>query len=157
MPEIVRWDPFGEMTQLRHTMGRLFEEGFPRPWRLLTWETGDGFCPLDLYETDEEVVLKASMPGIKPEDVDISITGDVLTVKGQAKEEEEVKKPNYYRQERRRGTFARSVTLPVQVESDKAEAVFEHGVLTLRMPKAEAVRPKTIKVKAKGLIEGEKK
>ena len=157
MAEIVRWDPFGEMTHLRRTMDRLFEEGFPRPWRLLTWETGEGFCPLDLYETDEEIILKASMPGVKPEHVDISITGDVLTVKGKAKKEEEEKRPNYYRQERRCGTFARSVTLPVQVEPEKAEAVFEDGTLTLRMPKAEAVKPKTIKVKAKGLIEGEKK
>lgn len=157
MAEIVRWDPFGELASMRRAMDRLFEEGFPRPWRLLTWEAGEGFCPLDLYETDDEVVLKASMPGVKPEDVDISITGETLTIKGESKEEQEEKRPNYYRQERRCGSFARSVTLPVQVESEKAEAVFEHGVLTLRLPKAEAVKPKTIKVKAKGLIEAEKK
>ena len=78
-------------------------------------------------------------------------------MKGEAKEEEEVKESSYYRRERRHGTFARSVTLPAEVESEKAEAVFENGVLTLRMPKAEALKPKTIEVKAKGLIEGEKK
>jgi HSP20 family protein len=149
MAEIVRWSPFGELASMRRAMDHLFEEGRTRPWRILTWESGNGFFPLDLYETDEEVVVKASMPGVKPEELDISITGDVLTVKGEAREEEEEKRHDYYRRERRRGTFARSVTLPVQVESEKVEAVFEHGVLTLRMPKAEAVRSKTIKVQAK--------
>lgn len=149
MAEIVRWEPFGELASMRRAMGHLFGEGFVRPWRIVSWESGDGFFPLDLYETDEEVVLKASIPGLKPEQVDISITGDVLTIKGEASEEEEVKESSYYRRERRHGTFTRSVTLPVEVESEKAEAVFEHGVLTLRLPRSEAVRPKTIKVHAK--------
>jgi HSP20 family protein len=149
MAQIVRWSPFGELVGMRRAMDHLFEEGPTRPWRILTWEPGNGFFPLDLYETEEEVVVKASLPGVKPEELDISITGDVLTVKGEAKEEEEEKRPDYYRRERRHGTFARSVTLPTEVESEKAEAAFEHGVLTLRMPKAEAVRSKTIKVHAK--------
>jgi HSP20 family protein len=154
---IIRWDPFGEMVHLRRTMDRLLDDSFPRPWRLVGWENGEAFLPLDVYETDDELVVKASLPGIKPEDVDVSITGDTLSIKGEYKAEEEEKKRNYYRQEHRFGSFHRAITLPTKVESDKTEAVFEHGVLTLTMPKAEAMKPKTIKVKARGMIEGEKK
>lgn len=154
MADITRWDPFREITDFRDAMDRLFERGFSRPWRLLTWETGEGFFPVDLYETDDEVVVKGSLLGVKPEDVEISVTGDTLTIRGETKEEQEEKKPNYYRQERRYGAFQRSLTLPVRVDADKADAVFEQGVLSLRLPKAAEVRPKTIQVKAKGLIEG---
>ncbi len=157
MANITRWDPFGEMATLRRAVDRWFGESVPRPWRLLGWEAGEAYFPLDLYETEEAVVVKASLPGVKPEDVDITITGETLTIKGEAKHEEEEEKPNYYRQECCYGSFVRSVSLPSQVESDKAEAVFENGVLKLTIPKAAAARPKTIKVKAKGTIEGKKK
>jgi HSP20 family protein len=153
---ITRWDPFGEMVHLRQAMDRLFDESFTRPWRLLDRE-GETFVPLDVYETEGDLVVKVSLPGVKPEDVDVSISGDTLSIKGEFKFEEETKKPSYYRQERRYGSFHRALTLPTEVEADKAEAVFEHGVLTLTMPKAETVKPKTIKVKARGMIEGEKR
>jgi len=156
MANITRWDPFGEVVHLRHAMDRLFDDTFTRPWRIVGWDGGDAFVPLDVFETEDELVVKASLPGIKPEDVDVSITGDTLSIKGEFKAEEETKKPSYYRQERRYGSFHRALTLRAQVEPDKAEAVFEHGVLTLTMPKAESVKPKTIKVKARGMIEGEK-
>jgi len=155
MVDIARWDPFREMTDLRETMDRLFDRGFARPWRLLTWETADGLFPVDVYETDDEVVVKASLPGVKPEEIEISITGDTLTIKGETKEEHEEKKPNYYRQERRAGSFQRSLTLPVRVDADKADATFDDGVLHLRLPKVAEVRPKTIEVKPKAVIEGE--
>jgi HSP20 family protein len=154
MADIIRWDPFREMAELRDTMDRLFDRGFSRPWRLLTWETGDGLFPVDLYETDDEVVVKASLPGVKPEEVQISVTGDTLTVKGETREEHEEKQPNYYRQERRYGTFSRTLSLPVKVDADKAKAEFENGVLELRLPKVPEVRPKTIEVKTRGVIEG---
>jgi HSP20 family protein len=148
MANIIRWDPFGEMVEMRRLMDRAFGHGFARPWRVVGWENGGTFVPLDDYETDEELVVKASLPGVKPEDVDVSITGDTLSIKGEFQAEEETKKLSHYRQERRFGSFHRVLALPTEVESGKAEAVFEHGVLTLTMPKAEAVRPKTIKVKA---------
>lgn len=154
MADITHWDPFREITDFRDAMDRLFERGFSRPWRLLTWETGEGFFPVDLYETDDEVVVKASLPGVKPEQVQISVTGDTLTIRAETKEEQEERKPNYYRQERRYGAFQRALTLPVQVDADKAEAAFENGVLDLRLPKVPEVRPKTIEVKAKDVIEG---
>lgn len=89
------------------------------------------------------------MPGVKPEDIDITITGDTLTIKGEVKAEEKVEKANYIRRERRYGAFSRSLTLPTSVVAEKAKAEFENGVLTLTLPKAEEVKPKTIKVKAK--------
>jgi HSP20 family protein len=154
MANITRWDPFGEMVGLRQAMDRLFDESITRPWRLL----GDGttLVPLDAYETEDELVVKASLPGVKPEDVDVSIMGDTLSIKGELKAEEETKEPSYHRQERRYGSFHRVLTLPSQVEADKAEAVFENGVLTLTMPKAEAAKPKTITVKARSMVEGKK-
>jgi HSP20 family protein len=143
------------MMHLRQAMDRLFDESFTRPWRLLGRE-GETFVPLDVYESEDELVVKASLPGVEPEDVDVSITGDTLSIKGEFKSEEETEKPSYHRQERRYGGFHRALTLPTQVEADKAEAVFEHGVLTLTVPKAETEKPKTIKVKARSMIEGEK-
>jgi HSP20 family protein len=147
---LTRWDPFREMMSLRDAMDRLFEESFVRPARWLAPRLeGVGMLPIDMYETDEAVVLKAPIAGIKPEDMDISVAGDTLTIKGETKAEEEIKRENYYCQERRFGAFSRSVTLPVPVVAEEAEAVFENGVLTLTLPKAEEVKPKAIKVKAK--------
>jgi len=149
---IVRWDPFREMISLRDAMDRLFEESFVRPWddRWLRFSTnGGGSLAVDMYETDKDIVVKAALPGIKPEDIDITVTEDVLTIKGETKAEEEVEQENYHLRERRYGAFQRSVRLPTDVKADKAEAVFENGVLTLTLPKAEEVLPKTIKVKAK--------
>jgi HSP20 family protein len=152
---IVRWEPFREMVSLKDSMDRLFEDGlarYPRLWpRLGEWE-----LPIDMYQTANEVVVKASVPGLKSEEVDVSITGDTLTIKGEHKEEKEVEEENYIYKERRYGTFSRSMLIPVKVKSDKAEAVFEDGTLTLTLPKAEEVKPKQIKVKAKQVTEGKK-
>lgn len=152
---IVRWEPFREMMSLRDAMDRLFEDSFvraPRLWpRLGEWE-----LPVDMYQTGDDVVVKAAIPGLKPEEVDISISDDTLTIKGEHKEEQEVKEENYFYKERRYGTFTRSLLIPVKVKSDKAEAVFENGVLTLTLPKAEEVKPRQIKVKAKQIAEGKK-
>jgi HSP20 family protein len=152
---IVRWEPFREITSLRDAMDRLFEDSFVRAPRLWS-RAGEWELPIDMHQTANEVVAKASLPGFKPEEVDISITGDTLTIKGEHKEEQEVKDENYFYKERRYGTFSRSVLMPVKVKSDKAEAVFEDGVLILTLPKAEEVKPKQIKVRAKQIAEGKK-
>jgi HSP20 family protein len=153
---LIRWDPFREMMSLRQAMDRLFEESFARSWRF--WpDMAGGELPIDMYQTANDVVVKAALPGLKPEEVDITITGDTLTIKGEHKEEQEAKDEDYFYKERRYGAFSRSVTIPVQVRSDKAEAVFENGVLTLTLPKAEEIKPKQIKVKPKVMIEGTKK
>lgn len=101
-------------------------------------------------------MVKASLSGVKPEEVDISITGDVLIIKGEHKEAQEVKAEDYLCKERRCGTFSRSATIPVQVNSDEAEAVFEDGILTLTLPRSGKVKPRSIKVKVKGVSEGKK-
>ncbi len=142
---IVRWDPFQDMVSLRDAMDRLFQESFIRPGsRMMPRE---GVFPMDIYETENEFVIKASLPGIKPEDVEITMTGDMLTIKGETKADEQIKQESYYLQERRYGSFTRSVTIPVTVQADKADAKFEHGILTLTLPKAEEVKPRTIRVK----------
>jgi HSP20 family protein len=134
---------------LREAMDRLFEESVIRPRAALAPFFGTGGLALDLYETDEALVVTADMPGVKPEDLDIAITGDVLTIKGEAKVETEIKRENYHRQERRYGAYSRSVTLPTSVNADQAEAKFKDGVLTLSIPKAEEAKPKVIKVTGK--------
>ncbi len=149
MAELVRWDPFREMISLREAMDRLLDEAFTRPLSLSLGENLALVPQIDMYQTNDEVVVKATIPGVKPEDLHITISGDVLTIRGEIKEEEEVKDATYLLRERRYGTFSRSIPLPVPVVADKAKAEFEHGVLTLTLPKAEEVRPKTIEVKAK--------
>jgi HSP20 family protein len=145
---LIRWQPFTELMSLRQAMERLFEDSFVQPSHLWT-ELRRGELPVDMYQTKDEVVVKAALPGVKPEEVDISITGDVVTVKGEHREEQETKEENYLCREQRYGTFSRSVAIPVQVKGDKAEATFEDGILTLIIPKAEEAKPKQIKVKAK--------
>lgn len=147
MSNIVRWEPFNELMSLRDAMDRLFEESMirPRGWLAPLTEA----LTVDIYENQEEVVVKASVPGVKPEDLDISVVGETLTIKGEFKEEEDVQKENFIRRERRYGTFSRSLSLPSSVDVDKAEAEFENGVLKLTLPKAEEAKPKAIQVKRK--------
>jgi HSP20 family protein len=152
---MMRWDPFREMMSLRQAMDRLFEDSFVRPSRM--WpESRVGDVPVDMYQTASDVVIRASLPGIDPEEIDISITGDTVTIKGEHREEKEVKEENYFRKEHSYGAFSRTVPIPVAVQSDKAEAVFDKGMLTLTLPRSEKEKPKQIKVKPKAMIEGAK-
>ncbi len=146
MSNIVRWDPFREMMSLRQMMNRVFDESFNR--QLGGVEDWNG-PSVDMYQTDKELVIKAVMPGLKPEDIDITVTGDVLTLRGEVKKEQEIKEANYHLQERHYGSFSRSIPLPVSVVTDQAHAEFENGILTLTLPKSEIDRPKTISVKVK--------
>lgn len=147
MTRVARWEPLNEMLSIRELMDRFFNEpmGSVRRW------TDGAIAPaVDMYQTDDEVVLKAVLPGIKPGDLNISVTGDVVTLRGSVADEAERKEATTYLRERRAGEFSRSLPLPATVVADKARAEFENGVLTLTLPKAEEVRPKTITVKAKG-------
>lgn len=150
---MIRWEPFPELMSLRQAMDRLFEDSFIRPSRLVSL-LGETLTPaIDMYQTPSEVVVKANLPGVKPEEVDIHITGDTLTIKGERKTEEEIKRENYLYQEHRYGAFSRSVSLPAGLNTDKAQASLENGILTLTIPKAEEAKPKVIKVKTKGVVE----
>jgi HSP20 family protein len=146
---IERWQPLSELMSLRQAMDRLFEDSFVRPSRGLV-TVGEIAAPaLDVYQTSNEVVVKAALPGLKPEDVNIDITGETLTIRGESKAEQEIKKEDYLYKERRYGSFSRSVILPSGLKTDKAEATMENGILTLTIPKLEEVKPKKISVKAK--------
>ncbi len=148
--EVVRWDPFNDMVSLRDAVSHLFEDAFIRPtaWPL-PFEGSAWSMPVDMIETKDSIVVKAAVPGVKPDEIEVSVTGDTLTIKGETKAEEKIEEGSYLRKERRFGAFQRTLTLPTNVVSDKAKAEFENGVLTLTLPKAEEVKPKAIKITAK--------
>ena len=153
---MMRWQPPPELMSLRQAMERLFEDSFVTSSRILSTLGPGVAAPIDMYQTANEVIVKAALPGIKPEEVDITITGDTLTIKGETEAEEKTKREDCFYQERRYGTFSRSVTLPSGLNTDKAEADFDNGILTLTIPKSEEIKPKQLKVKAKGVIESKK-
>ena len=147
MSNLTRWEPVREMMTLREAMDRLFDDAFTRPINL---RDGGWSAPaVDMYQTDDEVVVKAALPGFKADEVQINVTGDVLTLRGETKHEEEKKDKAWHIREHRWGSFERSIALPTEVTADKAVADFENGILTITLPKAEEVKPKTISVKAK--------
>ena len=147
MTALTRWDPIREMSTMRNTLDRFFNERlFDLP---LVWErNGENVSlALDVAEEADMYIVKASAPGVKPEELEITVTDNVLTIKGEMKEDKEIKEENYHLRERRFGGFMRSVTLPAPVNADKIEAVHENGVITLTLPKSETVKPKKIEVK----------
>jgi HSP20 family protein len=135
---------------LRDAMDRLFDDAFTRPFSVVrnggaTWSA----LPIDMYETNDDVVVRAVVPGFLPENVQISVTGDVLTIRGELKREENQRDRAWHIREHRLGSFERSIALPVRVVSNQASAEFENGILTITLPKAEEVKPKSITIKAK--------
>jgi HSP20 family protein len=140
---IVRRTPFGDLLSLRQAMDRLFEESFVNP---RTWQFGEGqLVPVDVYATHDEVVVEAILPGVKPEGVDITVEGNALTIAGDTSSMIPGRE-GLLLQEIRRGRFARTLSLPAGLEPDKATATFEDGILTLRIPKVEQVKPRPIKI-----------
>jgi HSP20 family protein len=147
MSNLIRWEPAREMMTLREAMDRLFDDAFTRP---LSLGNGGWSVPaVDMYQTDNEVVVKAALPGIKADEVQINVTGEVLTIKGEVNHKEEVQEKAYHIREQRWGAFERSIALPANVVADKAKADFENGVLTVTLPKAEEAKPKSITIKTK--------
>jgi HSP20 family protein len=127
-------------------MDRLIDEFFSVP---ATAQTGWGLPMVDMYQTEDTVIVKATMPGLDPKDLDIQVTGDILTIRGEVKAEEVEEGAKYHLREHRYQSFSRSLTLPTAVVADKANAEMKNGILTLTMPKAEESKPKVISVKAK--------
>ncbi|HET9911637.1 MAG TPA: Hsp20/alpha crystallin family protein [Anaerolineales bacterium] len=147
MSNLTRWEPVRDMMTLREAMDRLFDDAFTRP---ISLRDGGWSSPaIDMYQTDDEVVVRAALPGFKADEVQINVTGDVLVLRGEMKHEEEKKDRAWHIREQRWGSFERSIALPTDVKADKAVADFENGILTVTLPKAEEVKPKTITVKAK--------
>lgn len=146
---IERWDPFREVVSLRDAFNTLLQESFVRPDSLPSGGSNVLALPLDISETADAFVVRASLPGIRPEDVQVTVHGDTLTIQGETRSEEEHKEETWHLRERRHGTFRRTVSLSVPVDADRAVAEHNHGVLRLTLPKAESARPKQIKVGAK--------
>lgn len=145
-PALRPWRPFEEVE-------RLMEEMFPirplRLWRRLPAEEMAWAPSVEMYEKEDSFTVRAELPGVKKEDVDISITGDTLTIKGERKASEEVKDEHYYRCELCYGAFSRSITMPAAVDAGKIEATYEDGILEIRMAKAKEAMPAKIQIKAK--------
>ena len=152
---LVRWEPFNELRRMEDALDRMWG-GFFRPTRYLRLRDEEWALPLDIYQTEDSVVVKAPVHGIRPEDVEVTIDGNTLTVRGESKASEEVKEEDYILREQRHGTFCRSVTLPAGLDTHKAEATYEDGVLTLAIPRREEARPRSITVKVAKAVEGKK-
>jgi HSP20 family protein len=147
---IIRWDPFQGMTQIQNR--------FDRTWGSVLADREESWLPaVDVYDTKDAVVLKAELSGMDPDDIQIEVEDNVLTIKGERKFEEKIDEGRYYSVERRFGSFERSLALPQGVRSDDIHADYEDGVLAVRVPKAEEEKPRKIEVKAaKTTVEAKK-
>lgn len=144
---IMRRNPYGEMLSLREAMDRLLEE---KPVAS-QWRMGTTFA-IDMYEREEGLIVEAELPGLGPEDVEVSIAENRLTIEGEYTREREHDQGNVYFRERRYGSFQRSIPLPTKVDISTAEAEFEDGVLRITLPRPEGARPKQIEVKGKETV-----
>jgi HSP20 family protein len=144
---VERWDPFREAVSLSDAFSSLLRDSFVRPASASGAASSPPLAlPLDVSENENEFVVKASLPGVRPEDVHITVQGDTVTLRGETNQVEDQKGETWHLRERRQGSFLRSFSLATPINSDKADAKFEHGVLTLKLPKAEAAKPKQIKI-----------
>jgi HSP20 family protein len=152
--ESAPWRPFSDLTRWERDMERMMDDFFDRrmrPWWPERWLRTEGFTTnvpaLDVFEEKDELVVKAELPGMEKDNVEVNLTDHTLTIKGEKKKEEEVKEEKYYRSERSYGSFVRTLQLPADVQADKVKASFKNGVLEVRLPKTEEAKAKEIKVK----------
>jgi HSP20 family protein len=142
---VERWDPFRDLTEIQSEMNRVFDGAFGRPSTMTGFDRG--WAPaVDMYETKDELVLRAELPGMNEKDVSLSLTGDVLALRGERVPDPTVNQEHYFRGERWYGKFERMFPLPIPIEAEKVTATFRDGVLTVTLPKAEAIKPKAIKI-----------
>jgi HSP20 family protein len=145
---LVRWDPFRDLVSIQDELNRLFGRTFTGTEPLRPSATGTWMPPMDVFETEDEIVATLELPGIDPEAVDVSVEDSTLTVSGTREFTDEVKQEHYHRLERRYGAFTRAITLPQAADTEKVEARFDRGVLTIEVPKVEKAKAKKIHVKA---------
>lgn len=147
MNALSRRDPIREMMTMQSAMDRLFESAFGES--IPGWSRGlAADLALDVSENENEYVVKASLPGINPDDLEVTYNANTLTIRGETKAEEEKEGTRYHVRERRFGSFSRSINLPTSIQADAIQANYEAGVLTLRLPKAEEARPKRIQIRS---------
>lgn len=140
------FSPLRDFMSLRDSMDRLFEDRWVSPGSWLTWSPGTNYLPLDIFETSDDMIVRAIVPGVAPEGIDIQFQGGVLTLRAKSEATELPEGANWLVQEVTPGEYIRQVTLPRSIDADKAETTFEHGILTLTLPKTADARPKQIKV-----------
>ena len=141
---MMRWSPLDEIATMRESMDRLFEDHFnrrPRNGGTVVWQPA-----IDMSETESEVLVRVELPGVDPKNVDVSVTADTVTIRGHVQADQETRNKAYYRRELRYGTFQRTLALPTEMAGEQAKATFKHGILEVRIPKAERVKPKAVKV-----------
>ncbi len=146
MFDLIPWRERGELSSLRREIDSLFDRFF-EGWPFRTSSIRQWVPSVDVSETAQEVVVQAELPGVDPKEIDISVQGNVLTLKGERKQEKEEQGANYHRIERAFGAFSRSLQLPAEVDVDKVNAVYKNGVLRITLPKTEAAAAKKIEVK----------
>ncbi len=145
MFELTPWRPFGELRTLRREMDKLWEDFFGGQELVST--DGVWVPAIDISETKDAIIVRAEIPGMDVKDIEINLTGDILTIKGEKKQKTEEKDENFHRIETRYGAFQRAIRVPVSVDSDKIQAKYEKGVLKITLPKKEEAKPKQIEVK----------
>ena len=146
---LARWNPNRDMMSVRDEMSRVLNEVLARGASdESAWVSGAWTPPVDIYETDEALVMKAELPGFSKDDISIELKENTLVIKGERKHEDEVKEGNYHRMERSYGAFQRAFMLPMTVDQEKVKASYKDGILELRLPKVQAAQPKRIAVSA---------
>jgi HSP20 family protein len=141
-----RWDPFNELKRMDDTFGRLWHTTHYRP-NAASGEVATYSLPLDVTRDDTEVVIRASVPDVDPKDIEVTVDDGVLTIAGSSASERDGESEGYVLRERRSGRFARSVRLPDYVDADRAESSYEHGVISVTLPKSEAAQSKRLEIK----------
>jgi HSP20 family protein len=144
---IVRWEPFRDLLSLQERMNRMFDESYRHRGSEDDWAVGGSWAPaVDIFERDGNIVLKAELPGVDPKDVQVHLENNVLTLRGERKFDQEVKKESYHRVERSYGAFSRSFHLPTTVDVNNIKADYKDGVLNVALPKREEARAKQITI-----------
>ncbi len=144
---LMRWFPGREIDRFRREIDRIFDEFFSSErFPALGVQEGVGFPLLDVYDAGDKIVVKAELPGVDKDDIELVVKDNELIIKGEKKKEEEIKEDNYYYSERSFGSFVRSIRLPVEIKADEVKAKFKNGVLEIELPKVEEARPKEIKI-----------
>jgi HSP20 family protein len=142
---VERWDPFSTLSDIQGEMNRLFDSFFGRPVRVGTGERL--WAPaVDVYEIKDELVVSVELPGVNEKEIQVTMTGDRLTIRGERSHERDTKEENYHRLERFFGKFERNIPVPIPVQADKIRATYRNGVLEIHLPKADEVKPKEIKI-----------
>jgi HSP20 family protein len=149
------WDPFREMVTLRDAMDSLFENAMIQPFSGTRGSAGQ-YLPVDVMENQDNFVVRASLPGINPDDLNVTVVDNVLTIEGEVRADEQ-KESRYHLRERRWGAFSRQIGLPASVDANAVRADYTNGILTLTLPKSEESKPKRIQIRSNGhkMIEGE--